>query len=434
MSTWKKSLKTTIASFCVLMGSTSSQWATAQNSSPSSAAPRVAESMVNDSIPFSTPYRPGQPPFTDVSTKPLPSQPIPDQSLPISAMSSPGIVPPATASPSPHLPAATQNEVAVEINNQNNGKFAVKLKVPDSVTFVEIQPTGGAALQRSFKIRLDSTETVTTLTAPLPTAPIGQPETMSPSSGAMQTMPPVAAAKSASGPTTNLPTSLPSHALTRRFADASPTNQPSNPTLPVDQLELNNRGFKRNPFFGNRPTENLLLTGPLDNQNGVPVVLEANVAIQNRRPKSILASYRNPNRNNLGEAEIDDLDSSLEGPTSMKLGATGNFAVYITNQNAVAISGVNVELAVPLEIDVVLIDREAKIDQDKGTLTWSLGNIEPGGKKRIRYRIKTLGKGNLQQRVSVHTNNGSAQVHEHLTFVKGELPNSGVSSLPFESN
>jgi len=219
----------------------------------------------------------------------------------------------------------------------------------------------------------------------------------------------------------------------RQLNFSMPNSIPSVPQLrplPATQPESSGRaGFQKNPFFnpGSRRVqdETAIQSDQPDHKKLSQTIAQG----QPQDSRSVQVAYKPADKDSepvvvtnefVGDEtatkepalkgpesvlESVSLTTDLSGPQEMELGDTGDFAVTVTNPTEETASEVHVKLDVPDGMDVVVLDRQAWIDQDDRTVTWRLATIASGDNVTIRYRVQSTMQGEIHQKISV-TNEG----------------------------
>jgi hypothetical protein len=285
----------------------------------------------------------------------------------------------------PVNPTRSLNDLTVDVEKiltQTGNDYALKLVIPESIKVIELTPVAESATQRNFKIRVDQTGDT------------------SDSMSKQQSTPPKLQI-----PSQFLPAGF------KRNTSPNPTHVP------------NENGFKKNPFYHSFGLDQN--TALLENEvysNVVQATAEAptpapelSVDLTTRKEPATLVV------------------SEMYGPAELGLHANADFVIFVANQNAEPTKDVNVTLNVPNGLDVVLLDRAAKVDAEAGSLSWSFDELAPGEEHFIRYRVKSLSSGLQKQNVRIELENDQSLECDFDTQVIAEGEDSSAPFLPYEN-
>ena len=378
----------------------------------------VEGNLIDDSVPFAKPYSPkqadqpdrlaentienstSQPLFNSLpSTEGLNSTPefssehfaVPTPAVPfLNNQRNTHPLPSVSSMPTvivrpPVNPTRSLNDLTVDVEKiltQTGNDYALKLVIPESIKVIELTPVAESATQRNFKIRVDQTGDT------------------SDSMSKQQSTPPKLQI-----PSQFLPAGF------KRNTSPNPTHVP------------NENGFKKNPFYHSFCLDQN--TALLENEvysNVVQATAEAptpapelSVDLTTRKEPATLVV------------------SEMYGPAELGLHANADFVIFVANQNAEPTKDVNVTLNVPNGLDVVLLDRAAKVDAEAGSLSWSFDELAPGEEHFIRYRVKSLSSGLQKQNVRIELENDQSLECDFDTQVIAEGEDSSAPFLPYEN-
>ncbi len=366
-------------------------------------APTVQGTFRQDSLPFATNYLPPAEPVT----QPLPVANRPDDGegkMPAEQDRHDASMPTVIVRPPAEMNQAI-NELTVDferIVTERGDEFALKLIVPKSVRVIEVTPVAEPDSPRNFKIRVAQTGT----------------EVLSENESPVRSM-------------YSMPVAAPVHSASAlnevRQTDPAIQKQPIQVDAQRPRKSPARKGFKANPFYQSAPETDLITADATNLGDGQVVYTEE--AIVDSGPQ--LASY-SPASPLAPDTETTSLASEMYGPSAIEVGAEADFVIYVANRSAVESNEVNVSLDVPTGFDVVLLDREATIDNEVGRLTWNLKPLAPAEEYFIRYRVKAFQQGSQTQRVIVGLDEATQLECEFESSVMTECKNSSAPFLDYE--
>lgn len=283
-----------------------------------------------------------------------------------------------------------------KIGEQSPEEYAVLLQVPDSVKVIEVLPSQDVDSTRNFRLSLDQ-------------APENEGHEID-----HRTRTP--ALNVSSG-----------QRVGQRQQYSMPNSVPQLRPIPaVEPGTPQRQGFQQNPFF-KRPSSarrNETATQPILPESSETTSISDPADVQ--ATQSIQVAYNSTNESSNPVAAVpfaadDDLvterlpavsssvlnkatlTTQLSGPLKMELGATGDFIILVANPTHSTVKNVAVTLDLPDGLDVVVLDRQAWIDQEDRTVTWRLPTVISGDEVFIRYRVKATTGGDIQQHISMTT-------------------------------
>lgn len=152
------------------------------------------------------------------------------------------------------------------------------------------------------------------------------------------------------------------------------------------------------------------------------IVQEAPVSMLRPKVPAIMASTKSRSANvsaNTSKAssssqseedrrDVPALKSYLHGPSKVTVGEVNDYSIDIQNLAADTAKEIIVQLSIPAEMKVTLLDRDAWYDAKERKITWKLETVKGRSLEKIRYKavIKTLGS--AEQTIVVGMN-GSVQ-------------------------
>lgn len=301
--------------------------------------------------------------------------------------------------------------------------FAIRLHVPDSVKVIEVTPQSSRDGQKNFKIQLDQLEVQSSQQDGLITSNYSMPKTP--------------AAQSSN-----------SFNTVRPHSEVQPSRSNMRPAkwIPVNTETPTRRGFQKNPFFQPAKTQGKpvalapvhdiplevpeMFVPPIISSVGVDSgpELASYHAVLSDSSSAQQTSYQT------SHVAVNVTAAAISGPALMGLGDIGDFTIQVNNPSTDTIENVTVKLDIPSGLEVVLLDREAEFDGETSTLSWQIDELTPMNEMIIRYRVKTLHKGDQNHRVRVGCKNAGEIASEHNTSVVVAFESPGAPLLPFESN
>ena len=108
----------------------------------------------------------------------------------------------------------------------------------------------------------------------------------------------------------------------------------------------------------------------------------------------------------------------LEGPDSLQVDQTGDYYIAIINSASKSTSIPSIRLQIPEFAEILMIEREAQIDELERTITWNAAELASGQQERIRFRLKLLEAGEADFPVTIVQDGHDAQTISKTTSVK----------------
>ncbi len=277
-------------------------------------------------------------------------------------------------------------EIDLRPSSTGNG-YRLELKVPESVTEIDVTPTTRAGHQADFRISMDRIQRAAKV-----------PQTESPP---VQLNRPVA--------------------IETTLTDTQPA------------AENNGSGqlFQLNPFFyqatGGQPQLSSTGSAAATRQSSFIVPKVAPVALQEPsldvrelvklgqpEPDTIeLTSAYNFTDEEVVEDDqtspqlISNPETKLNigieafGPATMNVGGTADFVVMLTNEQKEAVTDFELRLHVPEGLYVKVLDRPANYDKETSTITWSFPHLAEQATLAVRYRVEAVAAGEMTQALEV---------------------------------
>ena len=300
-------------------------------------------------------------------------------------------------------------EVDLRPSDASSG-YRLELRVPDSITEIDITPTNQVGRSGDFRISLDRGNR-----GPAPVQPV------------------------ASGPEPDQQNLDPRPQgayvpVETRLSDSFQMKTPKKPT---------NRGFRSNPFFY-QATSNVAQANPAPKQPGVAREASSqslrSTDLPARRTVAQAPTYRQGDVApvSLNEPQLDvrtlvtlgkhDDPHSTEGPlgahplvpipaeptdsrlsvsvepicpSRMNVGGTADFVIMLTNQETHALSDFQLQLKIPEGLVVKVLDRPANFNAENRTVTWSFPYLAGNSSLALRYRMEATEVGESTQRLRV---------------------------------
>lgn len=83
---------------------------------------------------------------------------------------------------------------------------------------------------------------------------------------------------------------------------------------------------------------------------------------------------------------ISVIESLLTGPKTVAIGEEVEYAIEVKNVSSETARGIIVQLAIPEELNVTVLDRSAWFDQESRKLSWELAQLDGKATETIRYK------------------------------------------------
>ena len=306
-------------------------------------------------------------------------------------------------------------------------EYAIWLEVPDSVKVIEVLPSQTADSVRNFRLRLDQAQDVN--------AQFNAP-----------------AIKISSG----------DQVLTNQQDFSRANSMPQLRSLPTMETENpRQKGFQKNPFFkrdavkADKETaqipqsdlEPLALASPREFLQKSDLVQAAdsvqaafNTSSAKDEHETLAAQYTGDEnvkmepKSEFGRSILSMplLTSGLTGPQELALGEQGNFVVLVSNLTETTVNDVVIQLDLSGGLDVTVLDRDARVDEDNRTVIWSLPTLVAGEEVFIQYRVLATSTGDTHQEISVIVDSEISDECEFDTSVVGRGELSGTIELDYE--
>jgi uncharacterized repeat protein (TIGR01451 family) len=113
------------------------------------------------------------------------------------------------------------------------------------------------------------------------------------------------------------------------------------------------------------------------------------------------------------------LDMQVTGPTLRYLGRKALYTFSVSNHGQAPARNVVLRDQVPEAFSVVAASGDGRHDKKSGTVSWALGEIEPGQVRTVKLEVQASAVGNHKQQCSVASSCGSQAEDEMVTRVRG---------------
>ena len=108
----------------------------------------------------------------------------------------------------------------------------------------------------------------------------------------------------------------------------------------------------------------------------------------------------------------------VNGPDYLSVNQIGDYEIAVANSSFSSTSVSSISLQVPNGVEIIAVQREAKIDDQKRTLTWSIDQIESGKQQRIRFRAKSASARKAGFPVTVSQDGRESQTVSQMTIIR----------------
>ena len=108
----------------------------------------------------------------------------------------------------------------------------------------------------------------------------------------------------------------------------------------------------------------------------------------------------------------------VNGPDYLSVNQIGDYEIAVANSSFSSTSVSSISLQVPSGVEIIAVQREAKIDDQKRTLTWSIDQIESGKQQRIRFRAKSASARKAGFPVTVSQDGRESQTVSQMTIIR----------------
>ena len=108
----------------------------------------------------------------------------------------------------------------------------------------------------------------------------------------------------------------------------------------------------------------------------------------------------------------------IDGPDTLRVGHVGDYEIAIANSSSRTTSVSSIRLQIPASAEILVVEREAKINDLDRTLTWSASELDSGKQERIRFRLKFVRASEEDFLITVGQHGLEPQTISHETIVK----------------
>ena len=108
----------------------------------------------------------------------------------------------------------------------------------------------------------------------------------------------------------------------------------------------------------------------------------------------------------------------VNGPDYLSVNQIGDYEIAVANSSFSSTSVSSISLQVPNGVEIIAVQRDAKIDDQKRTLTWSIDQIESGKQQRIRFRAKSASARKAGFPVTVSQDGRESQTVSQMTIIR----------------
>ena len=108
----------------------------------------------------------------------------------------------------------------------------------------------------------------------------------------------------------------------------------------------------------------------------------------------------------------------VNGPDYLSVNQIGDYEIAVANSSFSSTSVSSISLQVPSGVEIIAVQRDAKIDDQKRTLTWSIDQIESGKQQRIRFRAKSASARKAGFPVTVSQDGRESQTVSQMTIIR----------------
>ena len=114
----------------------------------------------------------------------------------------------------------------------------------------------------------------------------------------------------------------------------------------------------------------------------------------------------------------DPVSIFIEGPETLDVNQAGNYQIAVVNSSSRPTSVRSIKLRIPDSAEMLVIERDAQIDDLERTLTWKIDELASGEQQRIRFRLKIVTPGEVNFPIIVSQEGRGAQTISQATIVK----------------
>lgn len=108
----------------------------------------------------------------------------------------------------------------------------------------------------------------------------------------------------------------------------------------------------------------------------------------------------------------------VDGPDYLSVDQVGEYEIAVANSSSNETSVTNISLLVPRGVEIIAVQREAEIDDQERTMSWTIDKIGSGKQQRIRFRVKSASAGKVDFAVTVSQNGRESQTVSQTTIIR----------------
>ena len=108
----------------------------------------------------------------------------------------------------------------------------------------------------------------------------------------------------------------------------------------------------------------------------------------------------------------------FEGPDSLEVGQTGDYYIAVINSSPEPTTVSGIRLQIPEFAEILMIEREAQIDELARSMTWTAQELASGQQERIRFRLKVIEAGEVDFPVTITQDENEPQTISKTTSIK----------------
>ena len=258
----------------------------------------------------------------------------------------------------------------VEINNsgpQNYESLLVELAVPETCQIHQVTPKPVSLNNQKILVRIDELgpgqKEIVTVAASMPdgnrvsfAAQVVFDQQELPKSQ-------VAPAFQISNQTKHPPARL---ASTIKAIQPAPVAAPAVSTQPVSTQPVSTQPVSTQPVSTQPPVRRVATAEPV--------------------PRSLLNHEPITTTTDWTMAPNASIKTVLTGPKNVTVGTTTDYQIEIANTGATAAQNVVIQLSIPVELEITVLDRNAWFDEQSRKLTWELPSLAAGQTETIQYK------------------------------------------------
>ena len=108
----------------------------------------------------------------------------------------------------------------------------------------------------------------------------------------------------------------------------------------------------------------------------------------------------------------------VDGPDYLSLNQIGEYEIAVANSSSNVTSVSRILLQVPNGVEIVAVQREAEINNQERTLSWSIDQLGSGEQQRIRFRVKSATARKADFPVTVSQDGREPQTVSQTTIIR----------------